>query len=188
MTWDKERGFDLLRSKRERDQMLLATALLPPSFSGEHTQEQRDQLMALAGAWRGNWIARARERAFDLFRTRDERQASLPPRLFLEGELRKIRGLEKKALDRLDAIYSQHAQQVVDFSGAAAKIRGSQGLPATGSVRGLPGVPEEVAEAIETLESHGGLIPVSEGLKILARLDPQGNEAAVLARRNERTS
>ncbi len=61
-----------------------------------------------------------------------------------------------------------------------------RGLPATGPVRGLPGVTEEAAEAFETAERYGGHLPVAEALRLSAILNPQGSLASVVALRARR--
>ena len=188
MTWEKEQAFDLLRTKRERDQMRSARVLLPASFEGGPTREQEKQLVTLAGAWRGSWFAYLRERAFDLFRTREERKAALMPRVWLQGDVRVADEQSKKALSRLDEIYSEHAHDMIDLSEAMAKVRRDLGLPATGPVHGFAGVPDEVAEAIERVDKNGGKLPVDEVVKTMSLLNPEGSEAAVLAHRDRKAT
>jgi hypothetical protein len=74
----------------------------------------------------------------------------------------------------------------VDLSGAAAKIREQMGLPLTGSVRDLPGVEEDIADALDYIDAHAGKVPFKEVVKIAAAIDPKSPQAYFLRYRSER--
>ena len=59
MSWDKERAFGLLRTRRQREQLRTLDAGLPrPSEREQPTDAERAQAVALAGVWRRSWFAR----------------------------------------------------------------------------------------------------------------------------------
>jgi hypothetical protein len=180
-----KRWTGLLLTAGEHEQLDRAVSLVQAQLRGDLTTEEAQESARLVGCWRGKWFMGLRERMLGLFLSDEEKRLVHYARVLLVGDIAAVEEEEHESLRSYDETLRRHEAEgaIVDLSATTAKMRADRGLPASGSVRGMPGVSDELALAYEIVEAYRGKVPILDATKVVALIDPDGAEARLMSYR-----